>query len=103
MDRFHTADGRLIYRALAKVAESIARSRNDRARKLCFEAGLDGNLLGIHPHNAMVDYHAGRPWRGVNYSLVRQCIRVRESQWDGKRIVDRIYKTRKMSAFAFNV
>ena len=103
MDRFHTSDGRLIYRALAECAERIAKSRNDRARKLCFASGLDGNLLGIHPHNAMIDYRAGRPWHGVNYSLVRQCIRVCDSQWDAKHIVDRIYKTRSMTAFAFNV
>lgn len=64
------------YRDLKARCERITAMRLNRARKLCKEAGLDPTLLGIHPHNAMVSLHYGKPWPEVNYSKCRACIRV---------------------------
>ena len=34
------------------------------------------DLLGIHPHNAMLDYQAGKPWPGVDYVKVEEIQRI---------------------------
>lgn len=39
--------------------------------KMLNRAGLDGEIMGVHPHNAMTGLRHGKPWRGVNYPLVR--------------------------------
>lgn len=71
-------------------AESVSNSMLARARKACRDAGLDPNLLGIHPHNAMCGYQAGKPWPGVDYSKVRLCLRLIEESWGASRLADRI-------------
>ncbi len=77
------------YHRLKAIADRVTRSRRDRARKLCAEAGLDPGLLGIHPHNAMCGYRAGKPWPGVNYQLVRCCLRLLDLQFEPQRILDK--------------
>ena len=77
------------YRRLKDAADRICQARNNRARKVCKAAGLDPDLLGLHPHNAMCAYNAGQPWPEVNYSLVRKCLWLLDRQWEGHRIVDR--------------
>lgn len=72
----HVTDWAKRYRRLRDIAERVERMRIDRARKLCVEAGLDGNLLGIHPHNAWISRQAGQPWPGVDDSKLRACLRV---------------------------
>lgn len=79
------------YRELKDRCDRIAQMRNNTARRLCKEAGLDPNLLGIHPHNAMCGYRAGKPWREVDYSKVRACIRELSREFDAHRILDRLY------------
>jgi len=70
------------YARLASRVDAYSKSVNARARKLCAEAGLDPSLLGIHPHNAMVSLHYGKPWPGVNYSKVRKVLwLLNERQW----------------------
>lgn len=76
------------YRRLQDIADRIVAMRLERARRLCAEAGLDPTLLGIHPHNAMVSFRAGQPWRGVDYSKVRACLRMQELAFEPNRIVD---------------
>lgn len=71
------------------IAERVERSVRRRARDACRAAGLDAELLGIHPHNAMVGLHYGQPWAGVDYSQVRLCLELLERQWAGHRIVRR--------------
>lgn len=74
---------------LQAIADRIQKMRNDRARRLCAEAGLCPDLLGIHPHNAMVSFKLGKPWPNVNYSKVRACQRVLDHEFDASRVVDR--------------
>ncbi len=74
---------------LSGIADRVSEYRRLRAKRLCFEAGLDPGLLGIHPHNAMVSRHYGKPWPGVNYSKVRACVRVIESMYVPSSIVTR--------------
>lgn len=73
------------------IARRVADMRLERARQVCREAGLDPQLLGVHPHNAMCSFEQGRPWKGIDYSKVRLCIRLLNRQFDGNRIVDRYY------------
>lgn len=77
------------YTRLRTIAERVQRMRNDRARQACRDAGLDPNLLGIHPHNAMCAYNAGKPWRDVNYSKVRLCLRLLRTEFEASEIVSR--------------
>ena len=63
-----------------------------RAKKACAEAGLDADLMGIHPYNAIVSLAQGKPWPNVDYLKVRECIRLIELSWEPNRIVERWYK-----------
>ena len=86
------------YRRMRGIAERISESRYARARKLCAAAGLDPGLLGIHPHNAMCSFEAGQPWKGVNYSLVRACIREMNRAYEGFRILESWDRRVRLSA-----
>ena len=77
-------------RNLHERAERLKNMILADARRTCKQAGLDPSLLGIHPHNAMVDYRAGRPWRKVNYSLVRRTLWLCERSFEPGRIVSKI-------------
>lgn len=77
------------YRKLQDIADRVAAYRTKRARKACADAGLDPNLLGIHPHNAMVSLEYGKPWPGIDYSKVRLCLRIQRQTFEGSRIVER--------------
>ena len=74
------------------MAERITKSIVNRARKICYASGLDGAMLGIHPHNAMVSLNAGHPWKGINYNLVRQCLWLCNRAYDAHKLVDAYYK-----------
>lgn len=87
--QFEVMQSRL--RRYQSISDRIIEMRRQRARKVCAEAGLDPDLLGIHPHNAMCSYEAGKPWPGINYSKVRLCLRIQRSMWDSSRIVERFY------------
>jgi len=60
------------------------------ARRTCRAAGLDSNLLGIHPHNAMASFNSGHPWPEVNYSLCRKTLWLIEKSFEPHRIADRV-------------
>ena len=62
----------------------------EQARQTCYAAGLDGGLLGIHPHNAMVSFRAGQPWAEVDYSLCRRTLWLIEQSYSPGRIVSRV-------------
>ena len=80
------------YRDLANRCEAYANSVRNRARKLCAEAGLDPNLLGIHPHNAMVSLHYGKPWPNVDYAKVRKVQwLINERQSLAHQALDKLY------------
>lgn len=71
-------------------ADRLTRAITDDARRTCKAAGLDHQLLGIHPHNAMVSLHYGKPWPEVNYSLCRRTLYLIERSYEPSRIVARI-------------
>lgn len=75
------------YQTRKGLANHIANRRNNRARRLCTESGLDPNLLGIHPHNAMVAMEAGHPWEGVDYDLVKACQDELRNEFDPHKAV----------------
>jgi hypothetical protein len=87
------------YGDLRKRCERIARMRNNRARQLCREAGLDPNLLGIHPHNAMCSFHDGKPWPEVNYSKCRATIWMLKREFEPMHVLDKLYKRLGPGAF----
>jgi hypothetical protein len=76
------------YSRMSAIADRCRSMRNDRARKLCAESGLDPTLLGIHPHNAMHSLRDGNPWPRIDYSKVRACLRELAHEFDAARIVD---------------
>ena len=78
------------------IASRTSRAITNRARQACGDAGLDRSLLGIHPHNAMVSFRAGDPWKGIDYSKVRLCEYLIRKSWEpgrmASRIIDRAWK-----------
>lgn len=77
-------------RSIRDRANRLEASIRDQARQTCKAAGLDPNLLGIHPHNAMVSFEHGQPWTGVDYSLVRKTLWLMDRAFDPTRVADRI-------------
>lgn len=77
------------YTRMRDIADRISAYRNQRAKQVCKAAGLDPGCIGVHPHNAMVGLHYGRPWPDVDYSLVRKCLWIMEHQFDGHRILEK--------------
>jgi hypothetical protein len=85
--RMELAEWQAKYGKMQAIADRIRWYRNDRARKACEEAGLDPTLLGIHPHNAMCAYRSGKPWKGIDYSKVRLCLRELSREFEGYDIL----------------
>ena len=85
-------NGRISYSVLRARVDALDKLMTENARTLCREAGLDPSLLGIHPHNAMVGLHYGKPWPEVNYSKCRACIRKMERSGIPSRLLDSLYK-----------
>jgi len=81
------------YAELCTRAENHRRMVDARIRRIAREAGIDPSIWSIHSHNAMVAYHRGQPWAGVNYSLVRK-IRWLEQErlFAAQRIVTRWFE-----------
>jgi hypothetical protein len=76
--------------AKARV-ERIDAMMDERYRATVKAAGLDPSCGAIHTNNAMCDYSYGRPWAGVNYSLVRKARRIERQRGDAYRILDAYY------------
>jgi hypothetical protein len=76
--------------ALHARADRVSKMIHAEARRTCKAAGLDPDLLGIHPHNAMCGWHNGKPWPEVNYSLCRRTLWLIERSYEPNRIVERI-------------
>jgi hypothetical protein len=71
-------------------AERVKAMILEDARRTCKAAGLSPDLLGIHPHNAMVSFNAGKPWPEVDYSLCRKTIWLCERSFVPGTLADRI-------------
>lgn len=77
---------------LKNRASAYEQSVVARMKRLCRDAGLDGDLLGIHPHNAMVSFHYGKPWPNVDYKIVRKILWMMDNkQWSAHHVLDRLY------------
>jgi hypothetical protein len=91
---------KLSYDALRTRVDNLSKLMTDNARILCREAGLDPSLLGIHPHNAMVSLHYGKPWPEVNYSKCRATIRQMDRAFIPSQLLTSLYK-RGRTHFSF--
>lgn len=78
-------------RFMSNKAEIIRDMIIKRAHKVAKEAGIDSLALGIHPHNAMVAYSQGKPWKGVDYSKVRLCLKLMKKAHEPSKLVDKWY------------
>lgn len=76
------------YRTYKDRADKVTSMIRERAREACERAGLSGELLGIHPYNAMLAYQSGKPWKGIDYTQVRLCLYLLEKQWEPQRILE---------------
>ncbi len=77
------------YHAMLKTAsELMSKVFNEVARKISGDAGLDPQLLGIHPHNAMCALENGHPWTEVDYNRVKVVMDLLSHEFDGSRIVE---------------
>ena len=81
------------YAEAEKHAQAITDARTARIRKVARQAGLDPDYHP-HAHNAMCSYNQGRPWPGVDYSLVRKVLWLQSHQFDAYRVLDR-YRRRR--------
>lgn len=60
------------YEAVTAAAKRIDALVIARHRSMARAAGLDPQLLGIHPHNAMCSLHYGKPWPEVDYRICKR-------------------------------
>jgi hypothetical protein len=88
-DMKHLTEWQEQYTRMRDGAERIRRMRTNRLRRLARQAGLDPAIPTLHAHNAMVGFEQGRPWRGVDYSLVRLILRFEPQIWVGYHILER--------------
>lgn len=83
-----TDEWKAAYNDLKLHAEKMGHIMNGLARRISGDAGLDPNLLGVHPHNAMVGKEGGQPWEGVDYNRVQVVLDLLAHQFDANRMVD---------------
>jgi hypothetical protein len=100
-NKFVTADGRYDYGKIRAHADRTAKMIITCARETSSQAGLDPQLLGIHPHNAMCAFEAGQPWPEVNYSLCRKVLWLIEKSYEPTRLLSRMYDRLGHKAFYF--
>ncbi len=62
----------------------------DRARETARQAGTDPGCVFLHAHNASVSAHYGRPWRDVDYSLVRRILWLEQRSFEPTRLASKI-------------
>lgn len=74
------------------IAERTSKMIIERARKACIAAGLSGDLLGIHPHNAMCSFNVGKPWPNIDYSLVRKSLYLQKKSFEPGDIARKLSK-----------
>lgn len=76
------------YRQHKDRADRVSAMIRERARQACIQAGLDGQLLGIHPHNALCSYEQGKPWPEVDYHYCRLSLYLQEQSFEPYRILE---------------
>lgn len=60
------------YSEARERAERVDRLIHERCKRIAREAGIDPTIYPIHTNNALVSYSQGKPWRGVDYRLIRK-------------------------------
>ncbi len=83
-----TEEWRKAHNDLQMHAKAMSGIMNDLARRISGDAGLDPNLLGIHPNNAMAGKEHGQPWEGVDYNRVQVVLDLLAHEFDANRMVD---------------
>lgn len=56
---------------IAQKARHVRALQIKRAQAAVVACGLDPNSFGCTGHNALIDFRAGRPWKGVDYHMLR--------------------------------
>ena len=74
----------------SEMGRRISRSRVARANRLARAAGV-GEARNVW-HNALLAFKDGRPWREVDYSLLRAAIREDTRSLEPSAIEDRLYR-----------
>ncbi len=74
-------------RTMSAMADRIAASLVDRAHATLAQA----HCSVMNYRSALIAYEEGRPWLGVNYSLVRRADWLVRRSWEPRRIVERWY------------
>jgi len=75
---------------LRELADRYRGAVAARMRTTAKAAGLDPAYPAMHAHNAMCGLHACRPWREVDYSLVRKVLWLdRDVQWRASDVLNR--------------
>lgn len=77
------------YQNARNRVERITQSRIARFRKMCSDAGLGGEYCSLLLHNAMVSYHKGEPWQGIDYSKARKAQRFERTIHAAYHVLDR--------------
>lgn len=77
----------LAYNNLKTAAKLMEEVFHVLAKKICADSGLDPNLLGIHPHNAMIAFEAGNPWKEVDYNRVQAVQHLLAHEYDASKMV----------------
>lgn len=83
-----TPRNRAILDWIHATCERIDTMRRERANALARRAGFC-EMRNVW-HNAILALQCGEPWRGVDYSLLREAIRVEESRIDVWRMRSRL-------------
>jgi hypothetical protein len=82
------AEWQKAYADLKMLAGMMSRIFNDLARHISADAGLSPDLLGIHPHNALVSRDAGQPWAEVDYNRAQAVKDLLDHEFDANGMVD---------------
>ena len=77
------------YSKMKAISDRVISMRQERFVKTVKESGLDPTIGPIHVHNALVGKHYGKPWKGINYGLVRKAKRIQDSMFESSRILEK--------------
>lgn len=91
------------YAVIRDKADRVSRSISARSLATYRLAGVPDAMCG---HNAMCGHSYGRPWAGVNYSLVRRARWIGEKSWQPNRVAQaawsRLYDEWRNGGFQYD-
>ena len=80
------------YMEIHRRADNVHKMIVERARKVTYQAGLDGSIMEIHLHNALLSADNGKPWPEVNYKLARKARFILSKEWRPQEILRELNK-----------